>query len=328
VNETGMACDGKVFDGQLFDGKVVALCGGVGGAKLAWGLTQALTPEQLTIIVNTGDDFEHLGLHISPDIDTVMYTLAGLNNRELGWGLAGESWHCMETLQKLGGETWFRLGDHDLATHLLRTQQLNRGKSLTEVTAQLCHSLGVRHPLLPMCNEPLRTLVDTDAGELAFQEYFVRRQCQPAVRGVRFSGTANARLSAEIQAALQDPALRTLIICPSNPLLSIAPILAVPGMRALLQTQAAKIIIVSPLVGGQAIKGPTAKMMRELAIPTDSTSIASFYNGLLGCLVIDPADQQDVGQLQQTCRIAVLPTLMKTDEDKHNLAIRLLALSN
>lgn len=306
--------------------KVVALCGGVGGAKLAWGLAQVLPPEQLTLVGNTGDDFTHLGLHISPDLDTVMYTLAGLNNRELGWGLAGESWHCMQALATLGGETWFRLGDRDLATHFCRTQALQRGETLTAVTQQLCQSLGVQHRLLPMCNEALCTRIDTDEGELAFQDYFVRRQCQPAVQAVHFSGAGEARVSTEVVSALQDPDLQRVIICPSNPLLSIAPMLAVPGMRKQLASLRGKIVVVSPLVGGQAIKGPTAKMMQELAIPADSTSIAGFYRDLLGTLVIDECDAGEVDTLRAGgINVQVCKTLMKTDADKIALARQLLS---
>jgi LPPG:FO 2-phospho-L-lactate transferase len=310
-----------------FNGKILALCGGVGGAKLAWGLTKTLSPEQLTIVVNTGDDFEHLGLHISPDLDTVMYTLAGINNRKLGWGLAGETWNCMEALETLGGETWFRLGDKDLATHLLRTQQLTEGKTLTTVTAQLCKKLGLQHRVLPMSNDAVRTLVDTHEGELAFQNYFVRQQCKPVVRGMRFTGTETATLSLEVLAALNDPDLRAVIICPSNPLLSIAPILAVQGMKESLQKIAAKIIVVSPLIGGQAVKGPTAKMMQEMAIPTDSKSIADFYAGLLDVLVIDESDQKDAASFSSAdFAVHARKTLMKTDADKLALATSLLQL--
>lgn len=315
-----------------FTGKVLALCGGVGGAKLAWGLTQTLSPEQLTIVVNTGDDFEHLNLHISPDLDTVMYTLAGINNRELGWGLADESWQCMQVLETLGGETWFRLGDKDLATHLLRTQQLTQGNTLTAVTENLCKKNGIPHRILPMSNDAVRTLVDTTEGELAFQDYFVRQQCKPVARGVRFTGTETATLSPEVLAALNDPDLRAVIICPSNPLLSIAPILAVPGMRQALQKKtfektAAKVIVVSPLVGGQAVKGPTAKMMQEMAIPTDSNSIADFYAGLLDVLVIDECDVKDVADFSSAgFSVHACKTLMKTDADKLALATSLLQL--
>ena len=308
-------------------GKVLALCGGVGGAKLAWGLAQALPPEQLTIVVNTGDDFEHLGLHISPDLDTVMYTLAGINNRELGWGIAGETWDCMQALETLGGETWFRLGDKDLATHLLRTQQLAQKKTLTEVTAQLCGKLGIQHRILPMSDDAVRTLVNTNEGELAFQDYFVRQQCKPAARSVRFTGTDTARVSPAVDAALHDPDLRAVIICPSNPLLSIAPILAVPGMTGTLQKIAAKIFVVSPLIGGQAIKGPTAKMMQEINIPTDSNSIADFYAGLLDVLVIDESDQKDADSFSSAdFSVHACKTLMKTDADKLALATSLLQL--
>lgn len=302
-------------------GKVVALCGGVGGAKLAWGLAQVLAPEQLTIIVNTGDDFSHLGLHISPDLDTVSYTLANRNNRELGWGLQGETWQCMNALENFGGETWFRLGDKDLATHFFRTQQLAAGKTLTQVTAELGAALGIQHTVLPMCNEPLPTIVETEQGALAFQQYFVREQCKPVVRSVQHLGAENSTLSHEVCTALTDKALTHIIICPSNPLLSIAPILAVTGMRELLQAQREKIVIVSPLVGGQAVKGPTAKMMQEMKIATHSSSIAAFYANLLGTLVIDENDakEQDVLR-EQNIPVQICKTLMKTDEDKIALA--------
>ncbi len=312
---------------NAFGGKILALCGGVGGAKLAWGLAQTLSPEQLTIVVNTGDDFEHLGLHISPDLDTVMYTLAGINNRELGWGLAGETWHCMDSLATLGGETWFRLGDKDLATHLSRTQQLAQGKTLTAVTAYLCEKLGIQHKVLPMSDHAVRTLIDTNEGELAFQDYFVRQQCKPAVRGVRFTGAETAIPSPEVLAALNDPDLGAVIICPSNPLLSIAPILAIPGMRQALEKTAAKIIVVSPLIGGQAVKGPTAKMMQEMNIPTDSNSIANFYADLLDVLVIDECDNTDAaGFSSANFSTHACKTLMKTDADKLALATSLLQL--
>ncbi len=306
-------------------GKVIALCGGVGGAKLAWGLAQVLSPEQLTLIVNTGDDFEHLGLHISPDIDTVLYTLAHRNNRELGWGLQDESWQCMAALEQLGGETWFRLGDKDLATHFFRTQLLASGKTLTQVTAQLSSALGITHRILPMCDTAQPTLVDTEQSTLAFQHYFVREQCKPVVRGVRYQQANNAQMSDEVRAALTDHALTHIIICPSNPWLSIAPILAVPELRALLQTQREKITVVSPLIGGQAVKGPTAKMMAEMQIATDSFSIADFYRDLLGTLVIDDCDAQDTEILRaEKIHVTVFKTLMRSDADKIGLAKNLL----
>jgi LPPG:FO 2-phospho-L-lactate transferase len=310
---------------SVFDGNVLALCGGVGGAKLAWGLAQVLPPEQLTVVVNTGDDFEHLGFHISPDLDTVMYTLAGINNRELGWGLAGETWAFMHALEMLGGETWFRLGDRDLATHVFRTQQLARGKTLSEVTVQLCAQHGIQQRVLPMSDDAVRTFVDTDQGDLPFQHYFVREQCRPKVNRVRFEDAGKARLSPSVAAALSDPQLRAVIICPSNPLLSIAPILSVPGIGDALRATNARVMVVSPLVGGQAIKGPTAKMMQEMAIPTDSASIASFYAEWLSCLVIDTVDINDARALHdQGIEVQVCQTWMQSDDDKKALARQLL----
>ncbi|MEZ5494061.1 MAG: 2-phospho-L-lactate transferase [Pseudomonadales bacterium] len=274
------------------------------------------------MIVNTGDDFTHLGLHISPDLDTVSYTLANRNNRELGWGLQGETWQCMNALETFGGDTWFRLGDNRRSRHaFFRTQQLAAGKTLTQVTAELCAALGIQHTVLPMCNEPLPTIVETEQGALAFQQYFVREQCKPVVRGVRHSNADNSTLSAEVRAALTDKALTHIIICPSNPLLSVAPILAVTGMRELLQAQRKKIVIVSPLVGGKAVKGPTAKMMQEMKIPTHSSSIAAFYAYLLGALVIDESDAKEQDVLRaQNIPVQICKTLMKTDADKIALA--------
>ncbi len=322
-----MSANAGAWDRIACDGKIVALCGGVGGAKLAWGLAQILESEQLTIVVNTGDDFEHLGFHISPDLDTVMYTLAGINNRELGWGLQGESWQCMQALEQLGGETWFRLGDRDIATHLRRTQLLKSGESLTAVTQQLCEALGVRHRLLPMCNQPVRTVVETDEGDLAFQHYFVREQCRPRVRGLRYVGEEHAQLSPEVMVALTDPAVRAVIVCPSNPLLSIAPILSVPGMRDRLQSLVAPVLVVSPLVGGQAVKGPTAKMMQELGMDLHSVSVAGFYADMMHTLVIDEVDVSDVAVLQKAgVRTQVCKTLMLSDADRIDLATRLVQL--
>lgn len=302
-------------------GRVLALCGGVGGAKLAWGLTQCLLPEELVIAVNTGDDFTHLGLHISPDLDTVMYTLAGRQNREQGWGLQGESWACMEALSELDGETWFKLGDRDLATHLFRTQQLNLGQTLSDVTSQQCRRLGIAHTVLPMSDQPVHTRVQTDTAELAFQDYFVRYQCQPPVRAVRFAGAEDAVMSPGLQMALADPGLRAVVICPSNPWLSIAPVLAVPGVRAALQLIRDKVWVVSPLVGGQSIKGPTAKLMQELGMACNTASIAAFYSDVARALVIDELDAGTESPDNMT--LHVCRTLMRTDADKAYLARQL-----
>src|SRR5450755_2379149 len=245
-------------------GNVVALCGGVGGAKLAHGLGMALEPSELTIIVNTGDDFQHLGLSISPDLDSVMYALAGLSDPVRGWGRRDETWTFMEALRGLGGPSWFQLGDADLALHVERSWRLAQGATLSEVTAHLCRALAIATRLLPMSDDPVRTRVLTADGWLDFQEYFVHRQCQPAVRDFRFEGAETARAQADALATLERRDLRAIIICPSNPFVSVEPILAVPGICAAIQHSGAPLVGVTPIIGGKAIKGPAAKMMAEL----------------------------------------------------------------
>ncbi|MFD2272658.1 2-phospho-L-lactate transferase CofD family protein [Undibacterium arcticum] len=240
-------------------GRVVALCGGVGGAKLALGLETLLSSGQLTVAVNTGDDFEYLGLRISPDLDTVLYTLAGLSDQTRGWGRAGETWNFMAALQELGGESWFSLGDRDLALHVERTRRLLAGETLTAVMGEIAHRTGVKARILPMTEEPVRTIVHTADGELPFQQYFVKHACKPAVSEITFSGADDAVAHPALLDALAHPDLTAIVICPSNPYLSIDPILAVPGIRAALQRSVAPVIVVSPIVGGQAVKGPTAK---------------------------------------------------------------------
>lgn len=310
----------------MTQGTVVALCGGVGGVKLAWGLAQVLSPAQLTIAVNTGDDFTHLGLHISPDVDTVMYTLAGCQHREQGWGLANETWQCMAALEALGGDTWFRLGDRDLATHLYRTQQLAAGASLSAVTAQLCRQHGVQHRVVPMSDQFVRTCVMTERGELSFQDYFVRHRCEPRVLSVRYHGAEHAQPSPVLTAALADPALRAVIVCPSNPMLSIAPLLAMPDLHQQLRALRDKVWVVSPLVGGQAIKGPTAKLLQELGMACDANSIASFYQDVAATLVVDECDA--AAPVPARMALQVARTWMKTNEDKTYLARQLLAIIN
>jgi LPPG:FO 2-phospho-L-lactate transferase len=268
----------------------IAITGGVGGAKLGLGLTQLLGPDELSFIVNTGDDFEHLGLHVSPDIDTLVYTLSGESNTELGWGRRGETWQFMSALERFGGPTWFRLGDMDLAMHTQRTQQLRAGARLTDVTKELAHALGVNHAILPMSDAPVRTIVSTPNGELAFQHYFVRDRCEPTVTGFRFEGANDAALAAEVIERFDDPRLAGIIICPSNPFVSIDPVLAIPGMRECLARTRAPIVAVSPIVAGAAIKGPTAKMMRELHMPNDAVTVAGHYRGLLQGFVLDAQD--------------------------------------
>jgi len=299
----------------------VALSGGVGGAKLALGLSHVVPPENLTIVANVGDDFEHLGLRICPDIDTLMYTLSGLADQERGWGLAGETWRCMEALGRLGGETWFNLGDADLATHLERSRRLHRGECLTEVTGALCRSLNVGPSILPATDDRLRTIVQTDRGPLGFQHYFVRERCVPEVTGFTFEGAETARLSAEVSKAMTDPRLAAVVICPSNPFISIDPILAVPGMRDALRAVSAPVIAVAPVVAGEAIKGPTAKMMQELGLPVDASTPALRYRDLLAGYVVDDADA-DLAPAIEGEGVAVLSTgtVMRSLEDRVRLA--------
>ena len=306
-------------------GRVVALCGGVGGAKLAFGLDRLLGGN-LTVIVNTGDDFEHLGLMISPDIDTVLYTLGGLADNKRGWGRANETWHFMTSLGELGGETWFSLGDRDLALHVWRTQALRSGQRLTDVVAAAARRFGVRCQIAPMSDDPVRTIVETDEGALPFQRYFVERRCEPRLKAVRFEGAERARPSADVIEALQSQSLRAIVVCPSNPYLSVDPIFAVPGLRDLIIAAHAPVVAVSPLIGGAAVKGPTAKIMAELGVATSPVAIAEHYRGLLDGLVVDRADEAQA----HTLRIALRATrtLMAEDDDKLKLAGETLAFAD
>ncbi|MDH6233749.1 LPPG:FO 2-phospho-L-lactate transferase [Mesorhizobium soli] len=298
-------------------GRVVALCGGVGGAKLAFGLAHILGND-LTLLVNTGDDFEHLGLTVSPDIDTVLYTLSGLANRELGWGRQGESWNFMEALSTLGGETWFRLGDRDLAIHVERTRRLRAGETLSTITSSMVDHFGIEARVFPMSDQKVSTVVATPEGPLPFQRYFVERRCAPRVAGITFQGAVEADAPPQVISALNDPALRTIIICPSNPYLSIDPILAVPGIRSGIERADVPVIAVSPIIGGKAVKGPTAKIMAELAVPATSKAIAEHYGGVIDGLVIDHADADDRETVN--CPVHVTTSLMTSDEDRIRLA--------
>lgn len=301
--------------------KYLAITGGVGGAKLALGLSRILGPSDLGFLVNTGDDFEHLGLHVSPDIDTLMYTLSGLSNPQTGWGRVGESWNFIESLGELGGETWFKLGDRDLAVHVWRTVLLASGERLTDVTATLFRALGVEYRTWPMSDDPVRTLIDTDAGQLSFQHYFVRERCEPAVRGFEYRGADTASTIPEFIAWMSDPDLEGVIICPSNPFLSIDPILALGGIREALMACTAPVIAVSPIVGGEAIKGPTAKIMEELDVPRDARAVAMHYRDLLDGFILDETDRrlvEPIGALG--LQVAPAQSLMRTLDDKINLA--------
>jgi LPPG:FO 2-phospho-L-lactate transferase len=298
-------------------GHVVALCGGVGGAKLALGLYRVLEPGQLSVIVNTGDDFDHLGLHISPDLDTVLYTLGGIADRERGWGRAGETWNFMDALGRLGGETWFQLGDHDLATHVTRTQWLRDGGTLSEFTSQTARRLGISARIMPMSDDRVQTIAETAEGDLPFQQYFVRRRCEPAVKAIRFESATKAVPAPDVLDLLSHPGVRAIVICPSNPYLSIDPILAVPGIRRAL-ANTAPVIAVSPIIGGQAVKGPTAKIMQELGILVNTQTIAAHYRGLIDALVIDEVDAAD--RANADVPIMTTLTMMKTFEDRERLA--------
>jgi LPPG:FO 2-phospho-L-lactate transferase len=302
---------------------VVALSGGVGGAKLALGLYRALPPDSLVVVINTGDDFEHLGLRICPDLDTALYTLAALENPEQGWGRRDETWTLMQTMESLGGETWFRLGDADVALHVLRTHRLRGGTRLSTVIREFRSRLGVAADILPMTDAPVATLVDTDAGELAFQDYFVRRRCQPRVHAIRFHGAAAAATTPEVRAALDADSLEAIVLCPSNPYLSIDPLLAIPDLRSALLRRRVPLIAVSPLIGGTAVKGPTAKIMAELGIESSAQAIAAHYHGLIDGLVVDTADSTAASRLPIPAFST--PTLMRTLEDRIRLARFVLA---
>jgi LPPG:FO 2-phospho-L-lactate transferase len=295
----------------------VALSGGIGGAKLSLGLAHLLG-NRLTVIANTGDDFEHLGLYVSPDVDTTLYTLGGVANPETGWGRRNETWSFMEATAALGGPTWFKLGDRDLAVHVERTRRLRAGETLTPITEHFAKQLGIAARVLPMADAPVRTILDCKAGTLAFQEYFVRDQCRPVVRAIRYEGAERAHATAAVKTALAEPTLAGIIICPSNPWLSIDPILAVPGMREALEASRAPIIAVSPIVGGRALKGPTAKIMTELGLQPNAATIAAHYGDLLDGMVVDAADAASVHAIEVAT--TATKTVMHTLDDKIDLA--------
>ena len=304
---------------------VVAFSGGIGGAKLALGLYRTLPPDRLMVVCNTGDDFEHLGLSISPDLDTVMYTLAGVANPETGWGRANETWTFMQALEQLGGETWFRIGDGDLATHVERTRRLAAGESLSAISDDFRRRLAVHAQVVPMCDEPVRTMVETEDGVLPFQRYFVERRCAPRVAGFEFRGASDARPPPALRKALGSEQLEAVVICPSNPFISIDPILAVPGMRAEIAARRAPVVAVSPIIGGHAVKGPTAQMMVQLGIPTSAGAVAEHYRGLLDGLVLDHADADQARAIDLPC--LVTRTLMVSEDHKRTLASEVLAFA-
>jgi LPPG:FO 2-phospho-L-lactate transferase len=302
---------------------VVALAGGVGGAKMAQGLALALPPGDLTVIVNTADDFEHLGLKISPDLDTVLYTLGGIANPATGWGIAGDTRHLLDAAIRLGGPDWFLLGDQDLATHVLRTQQLRQGSTLTEVTAGFAERLGIASPILPMTDDPVATLIRTGGKLLDFQDYFVRRHQEDAVDGVELRGIDAARPGPDVLAAVAGADL--IVFCPSNPIVSIGPILAIPGIRdALMATPAVK-IAVSPIVGGKALKGPADKMLQTLGHEVSALGVARLYGGLIDGYVIDTQDAELQDQIAATgLQVLATQSIMGGPDDRRRLAAEIL----
>lgn len=304
---------------------MVALSGGVGGAKLALGLARVLPEGALSVIVNTGDDFRHLGLAVAPDIDTLVYTLSGLADPVQGWGRRDETWNFMAALAQLGENTWFRLGDADLAMHIARTRRLAAGERLSQFTVQCCRNLGIATRILPMTDDPVRTRVRTDTGWLEFQDYFVREKCAPAVRELSYLGADAAQALPEAIAALTDPDLRAVIICPSNPYLSVDPILAIPALRAALKQCRAPIVAVSPIIAGQAVKGPTAKMMAELGRVPGASEVALHYAHLIDVFVVD---EVDAGLELPGVMTVSTRTLMTSLEDREHLAEAVLAAAD
>jgi LPPG:FO 2-phospho-L-lactate transferase len=297
--------------------KIVALAGGVGGAKFAHGLAQIIPSENLTVIVNTGDDFEHYGLYICPDLDTVCYTLAGLANPETGWGRVNESWNVVENTSRLGGPAWFRLGDQDLGTHLERTRRLKEGQALSTVTREFCNAWGIEQTVLPMSDQPVRTIVETEEGDLAFQEYFVHRRCEPRVRGFRFEGVESAEPAPGVHEAIQSA--DAVVICPSNPWVSIDPILRV------IKRIEKPVVAISPIIGGQTVKGPAAKMYRELGIDPSALAVARHYCGLATGFVVDHIDRQLEGEIRSlSMRTLVTNTLMNSHDDRKLFAMDVL----
>ncbi len=297
--------------------KITAFAGGVGGAKLAHGLAQHLSSEELTIIVNTGDDFEHLGLTICPDLDTVCYTLAGLANPETGWGRVNETWNTITNIEKLGGPNWFRLGDQDIATHLERTRRLKKGEKLSEITREFCNAWGIQHAILPMSDSAVRTIVESNEGELPFQEYFVHRHCEPRVKGFRFDGVNSAEPVIGALEAIESS--DAVIFCPSNPWVSIDPILSIPKISQALKGK--KVVAVSPIIGGKTVKGPAAKMYAELGIEPSAFAVAEHYRHLLSGFVLDSVDANlEINVQNLTMKTLIVDTLMNNLTDRARLA--------
>lgn len=308
---------------------IIALTGGVGGAKLIKGLAAILPPEELTIVVNTGDDFNYWGLSISPDLDSVMYKLARINNTTTGWGIVNETWHTLQAMKHIGAEHWFQIGDQDLATHLERSRLLQAGKTLSDATQHLCQALNLKHNLVPMTDESVKTRIHTETESLDFQDYFVKHQSQPVVKSITYDGAECAKPSLGFLQALMNPQLTGIIICPSNPILSIAPILALPGIKELILQRHVPVIAISPLMQGQSFKGPAAKIMGELGLDTSVLSIGKYYQSFLTTLVIDPVDI-DYHDALTSLGLSVVThnIILKTMDDYLSLAQKALKLTD
>ena len=299
--------------------KTLVLCGGVGGAKLAYGLSKLTAPEEIVFLVNTGDDFIHLDLYISPDLDTVMYTLAGVNDPKKGWGVEEETWNALGSLKKYGLDTWFQLGDKDLATHIRRTQLLKEGLKLSEVTRNLSSQLGLKHKILPMSESPVQTMIQTDQGKLSFQEYFVKYKCVPKIENINFLESEVAEIPTALEELIRGNKFTGVIICPSNPYLSVDPILSIDKIKTFLLESKIPILAVSPIIDNDSIKGPTAKIMEEMKIEPSVDAIAAHYSGLINILVIDKKDKDNQANISSIDYL-VESIYMENNEDKVSLA--------
>ena len=306
----------------------LALSGGIGGAKLALGLEHIFNSPKLMIAGNTGDDFEHFGLNISPDLDTLLYTLSGKSDLERGWGLANETWSFMKAMKEIGGETWFQLGDRDLAIHVERTRRLKEGERLSLITSSFCRKFGVKSQIVPATDDPLKTLVKTPKGILSFQHYFVRDQCRPKILGLKYEGSENAQPCPPLEEALESSLLETVVVCPSNPFLSIDPILAVKGVREKLKSSKARVIAISPIVGGDAVKGPTANNMRDLGFTVSACSIAKYYSDFIDGFILDKRDEKEITEIEFLgIRVGLADTVMTDLQSKIKLAEDVLRFS-
>ena len=306
----------------------LALSGGIGGAKLALGLEHIFNSPKLMIAGNTGDDFEHFGLNISPDLDTLLYTLSGKSDLERGWGLANETWSFMKAMKDIGGEIWFQLGDRDLAIHVERTRRLKEGERLSLITSSFCRKFGVKSHIVPATDDSLKTLVKTPKGILSFQHYFVRDQCRPKILGLKYEGLENAQPCPALEEALESSLLEMVVVCPSNPFLSIDPILAVKGVREKLKSSKARVIAVSPIVGGDAVKGPTANNMRDLGFSVSAYTIAKYYSDFIDGFMLDKGDENEISRIESLgMQVGLADTVMTDLQSKIKLAEDVLRFS-